>query len=84
MGLDIGGEDYITKSFKLGVLMSRINALLRRAKDFGAADSEVFYSRPYSFLIISSSVCHAGLALMVSSMTWLDFSMASLFISVSA
>lgn len=41
MGLDIGGDDYITKPFKLGVLLSRINALLRRAKDFGAADTEL-------------------------------------------
>lgn len=31
MGLDIGGDDYITKPFKLGILLSRINALLRRA-----------------------------------------------------
>jgi len=31
MGLDIGGDDYITKPFKLNELMSRINALLRRA-----------------------------------------------------
>ncbi|MCH5187988.1 MAG: response regulator transcription factor [Oscillospiraceae bacterium] len=30
-GLDSGGDDYITKPFKLGELMSRINALLRRA-----------------------------------------------------
>ncbi len=41
MGLDIGGDDYITKPFKLGVLMSRINALLRRAKDFGGSDTEL-------------------------------------------
>ena len=41
MGLDIGGDDYITKPFKLGVLISRINALLRRASDFGAADTEL-------------------------------------------
>lgn len=41
MGLDIGGDDYITKPFKLGVLESRINALLRRAKDFGSADTEL-------------------------------------------
>lgn len=32
MGLDIGGDDYITKPFKLNELISRINALLRRAK----------------------------------------------------
>ncbi len=41
MGLDIGGDDYITKPFKLGVLVSRINALLRRAKDFNAAETEL-------------------------------------------
>ena len=41
MGLDIGGDDYITKPFKLGILESRINALLRRAKDFGSADTEL-------------------------------------------
>lgn len=41
MGLDIGGDDYITKPFKLGVLVSRINALLRRAKDFNSVDTEL-------------------------------------------
>lgn len=41
MGLDMGGDDYITKPFKLGVLVSRINALLRRVKDFGTADTEL-------------------------------------------
>ena len=41
VGLDIGGDDYITKPFKLGVLVSRINALLRRARDFGVVDTEL-------------------------------------------
>lgn len=41
MGLDIGGDDYITKPFKLGVLMSRVHALLRRAKDFSAEDTKL-------------------------------------------
>lgn len=41
MGLDIGGDDYITKPFKLGVLMSRINALLRRANDFHSQETEL-------------------------------------------
>ena len=41
MGLDIGGDDYITKPFKLGVLISRINALLRRANSFQAEDTEL-------------------------------------------
>ena len=35
-GLDLGGDDYITKPFKLGVLLSRVHALLRRAGGFGA------------------------------------------------
>lgn len=40
MGLDIGGDDYVTKPFKLGVLISRINALLRRGRGtLGADDS---------------------------------------------
>lgn len=31
IGLDIGGDDYITKPFKLAVFLSRIHALLRRS-----------------------------------------------------
>lgn len=41
MGLDIGGDDYITKPFKLAVLLSRINALLRRSNNFNTADTEL-------------------------------------------
>lgn len=41
MGLDIGGDDYITKPFKLAVLLSRINAILRRSNDFNTADTEL-------------------------------------------
>lgn len=41
MGLDMGGDDYITKPFKFGVLMSRINALLRRVKNFGGEETEL-------------------------------------------
>lgn len=39
-GLDMGGDDYITKPFKLAVLMSRINAILRRANEF-SGDAEL-------------------------------------------
>lgn len=41
MGLDIGGDDYITKPFKLAVLMSRINALLRRSQDYRETGGEL-------------------------------------------
>ena len=38
-GLDSGGDDYITKPFKLGELCSRIHALLRRAGTAAQNDS---------------------------------------------
>lgn len=41
MGLDIGGDDYITKPFKLNELISRINALLRRAKLSNCTQHEI-------------------------------------------
>lgn len=41
MGLDIGGDDYITKPFKLAVLLSRINALLRRSGQYRQAGAEL-------------------------------------------
>lgn len=41
MGLDIGGDDYITKPFKLAVFLSRINALIRRSENFNTADAEL-------------------------------------------
>lgn len=41
MGLDIGGDDYITKPFKLAVFLSRVNALLRRSENFNQVDTEL-------------------------------------------
>ena len=41
MGLDIGGDDYITKPFKLAVFLSRVNALLRRSGNFHRKDTEL-------------------------------------------
>ena len=40
MGLDIGGDDYMTKPFKLAVFLSRINALLRRSENFQQEQAE--------------------------------------------
>ena len=37
--LDAGADDYLTKPFKLGILLSRVNALLRRANASGAGDT---------------------------------------------
>ena len=41
MGLDIGGDDYMTKPFKLAIFLSRVNALLRRSENFNQADTEL-------------------------------------------
>lgn len=41
MGLDIGGDDYITKPFKLAVFLSRIHALLRRSSNFEERETEL-------------------------------------------
>lgn len=41
MGLDIGGDDYITKPFKLAVFLSRVNALLRKSENFNQVDTEL-------------------------------------------
>lgn len=59
MGLDMGGDDYITKPFKLGVLMSRINALLRRTKDFGATDTEL-HSNGIKILLLQGQAFKNG------------------------
>lgn len=37
MGLDMGGDDYITKPFKLAVFPSRGSALLHRSENFNQA-----------------------------------------------
>ena len=59
MGLDMGGDDYITKPFKLGVLMSRINALLRRTKDFGTTDTEL-HSNGIKILLLQGQAYKNG------------------------
>ena len=56
---NIGGDDYITKPFKLGVLVSRINALLRRANSFQAADTEL-QSNGIKVLLLQGQVFKNG------------------------
>lgn len=59
MGLDIGGDDYITKPFKLGVLVSRVNALLRRAKVFGN-DEHVLQTNGITVHLLEGKIYKAG------------------------
>lgn len=59
MGLDIGGDDYITKPFKLAVFLSRINALLRRSDNFNQKDTEL-YSNGIKVELLKSEVYKDG------------------------
>lgn len=44
MGINNGADDYITKPFSVEVLVTKINALLRRTYDYVAGDSLVYYN----------------------------------------
>ena len=46
LGLDSGANDYVTKPFRLGVLLARLRAHLRQ---FELSDDAVFQIGPYSF-----------------------------------
>ena len=59
MGLDIGGDDYITKPFKLAVFLSRINALIRRSENFNTAVTEL-NSRGINIRLLKGEVYKRG------------------------
>lgn len=75
MGLDIGGDDYITKPFKLGVFVSRINALLRRANSFQAMDTEL-QSNGIKVLLLQGQVFKNGVLL---DLTAVEYKLLCLF-----
>ena len=55
-GLDSGGDDYITKPFKLGGLCSRIKALLRRAGMKTKKNTAVLHAGDIAIDLLSSRV----------------------------
>ena len=75
MGMDIGGDDYITKPFKLGVFVSRINALLRRANSFQAMDTEL-QSNGIKVLLLQGQVFKNGVLL---DLTAVEYKLLCLF-----
>jgi len=62
MGLDMGGDDYITKPFKLAVLMSRINAILRRSRHFQQTPGELC-SNGITLQLLEGRACKNGVAM---------------------
>jgi len=59
-GLDIGGDDYITKPFKLNELISRIKALLRRAGLSAQNNPELLQSNGITVKPLENQVIHNG------------------------
>lgn len=61
-GLDSGGDDYLTKPFRLGELCSRIRALLRRSKMGNSAKSQgdILYSGPLEIHLLEGRVQKNG------------------------
>ena len=59
MGLDMGGDDYITKPFKLSIFLSRVNALLRRSSNFEQPNTELS-SNGIKADLLTRKVCKNG------------------------
>ena len=59
MGLDIGGDDYVTKPFRLGILLSRVAALLRRARS-APAEHAVLESNGIRVELAKGQACRDG------------------------
>jgi DNA-binding response OmpR family regulator len=57
LGLDSGANDYVTKPFRLSVLMARLRAQLRQ---FELSDDVVFQIGPYSFKPAAKMLVTAG------------------------
>lgn len=66
-GLDCGGDDYLTKPFRLGELCSRIRALLRRAGRATAAQGQYLQSGTLKIDLLGSRVTLDGRPLELTS-----------------
>ena len=75
MGLDIGGDDYITKPFKLAIFLSRVNALLRRSENFNQTETEL-NSNGIRICLLSREVRKNG---MLVELTASEFKLLRLF-----
>lgn len=69
-GLDCGGDDYVTKPFKLGELCSRIRALLRRAGRTNQDDGNLLECGDVSIDLLGSRVFLKGTLLDLTNMEY--------------
>lgn len=59
MAMNMGGDDYIAKPFDLDVMMAKIQALLRRAYDFGDSVCAITH-RGATLALSDASIAYAG------------------------
>ncbi len=69
-GLDCGGDDYVTKPFKLGELCSRIRALLRRARIINQEEGNLLECGDISIDLLGSRVFLNGTLLDLTNMEY--------------
>lgn len=70
LGLDIGGDDYITKPFRLRELISRIRAVLRRREKYENEDKEVLISGNVELYTLEAKVMKEGNEIILTSMEY--------------
>ncbi|HBQ86073.1 MAG TPA: DNA-binding response regulator [Syntrophomonas sp.] len=79
MGLDMGGDDYITKPFKLNELISRIKALLRRSNAFHQEANELT-SNGITIELINNRALNNG---QILELTAVEYKLLALFMNNS-
>lgn len=79
LGLEIGGDDYVTKPFSPRELLARVKAHLRRSEDLGSADAVAAVSGPLTVDIDSRRVSLHGrpIALTATEFKILEFFLAN-------
>ena len=65
MAMNMGGDDFITKPFDLGVLTAKVQAMLRRTYDF-AGQSELLENRGAVLNIGSATLTYRGVRIDLS------------------
>ncbi|MDR5660046.1 response regulator transcription factor [Serpentinicella sp. ANB-PHB4] len=68
LGLDIGGDDYITKPFRVKELISRIKAILRRGSNNNIQGT--IHSGPITLDILKGKLWKNGYEIILSPMEW--------------
>lgn len=76
-GLDLGGDDYITKPFKVMELISRIRAALRRSKGSGLQERQLLTSRDIRLYPMETRVTRNDVEI---SLTPVEFRLLTLFV----